>query len=136
MLNKNEMAYAEFANRFSYSYYAQPCGGTKSVIFTYFPKGLFDREEVDGEQIIKFEADSLEKAFNFAFSRSGVLRYPREQWLELFGKIRKFDVEAFNEQVSPGMFFSIGEQKWKSLAACLKAEEEVKLIRKFYLEEQ
>ena len=130
------MAYAEFCNRFSYSYYCQEDGGTKSVIFTYYPKGLFDHEEVDGEQIIKFEADSLEKAFNFAFSRSGVLRYPREQWLELFGKIRKFDVEEYNKVYVPDMFFSIGEQKWKSLAACLKAEEELKLVRKFYLEEQ
>jgi hypothetical protein len=136
MLNKNEMAYAEFCNLFSYSYYAQEDGGTKSVIFTYYPKGLFERDEVNGEQIIKFEADSLEKAFNFAFSRSGVAKYPREQWNDLFGKIRKFDAEAFGEQVLPDMFFSIGDKKWKSLAACLKAEEEIKLVRKIYLEEQ
>ena len=136
MLNKNEMAYAEFCNLFSYLYYAQEDGGTRSVIFTYYPKGLFDQEDVNGEQIIKFEADSLEKAFNFAFSRSGVAKYPRAQWNDLFGKIRKFDAEAFGEQVVPDMFFSIGEQKWKSLAACLKAEEDLKLVRKFYLTEE
>ncbi len=121
-MTPQEQSYASFANRFDFEYYAQPDNGTKSVIFSYVPKGMYNEPREDWQQPAKFEAESLEKAFNYAFSLEGLIKVPYEQRREVFGKIQQFQIDAWNKVAQPTKFFSLQDNCWKNLADVLEAE--------------
>lgn len=122
MNTTQELAYASFANRFDFEWYAQPDGGAKSVIFSYVPKGMYDLEKEYWNQPTKFEAETLEKAFNYAFSLEGVLKVPYEVRRQTFGHIKQFQIDAWNRVEQPKKFFSLTDKCWKVLSDVLDAE--------------
>lgn len=117
-MTEQELAYAQFANLFIFDWYAQPDGGNKTVIFSYVDKSINSSK--------KFEAESLEKAFNYAFSLEGLIKVPKDEWRAYFGKITAFNHEKWNEQTIPDKIFSIGDNCWKKLSDLLEIEKQLK----------
>lgn len=115
-MTNNELAFKTFENLFYYEWYAQADGGNKTVIFLYSRKG-------DYRNTTRFEAESLEKAFNCAMSNEGLI--PKHN----IGKIMPFDVEAWNKLDEVDRFYSIGDKCWKSLSECMELERQQKYAR-------
>lgn len=124
-----ELSYKEFSNRFDFEWYAQPDGGTKSVIFSYVPKGMYSLDKKEWRQPIRFEAESLEKAFNYASQNEKVVDFgwkPYGGYADIFGKITPFKIDAWNKVENPTTFWSIGSKCWKVLAEVLEQEKKQK----------
>ena len=115
-----ELSYKEFSNRFDFEWYAQPDGGTKSVIFSYVPKGMYSFDKKEWRQPIRFEAESLEKAFNYAFLKEDIIK------TAVIGKITPFKIDSWNKVENPTTFWSIGSKCWKVLAEVLEQEKKMK----------
>lgn len=129
-MTKQELAYAQFANLFDFEYYAQPDGGAKSVIFAYLPKSMYVKDQEEWIEPRRFEASSLEKAFNYAFSLEGLIEVPVSDRRAKFGLIRRFNRKAWEELEYKKEFFSLQGNCWKKLSDVLaleKAENERKL---------
>ena len=116
MLNRSdfELAFAAFENLYFYDWYAQPDGGCRSVIFSFSPKSM-------SEKVIKIEAESLEKAFNYALIKTGCI-YVDSDYFDLVGVIRRFSHENWNQLVYPDSFWSLQDNCWKNLKEVLEAE--------------
>ena len=124
-MTKLEQAYKEFEKEYSYDYQAQPDNGTRSVIFSYW------KEREDGSMMFrKFEAPTLEKAFNYALMVVGLFPTDIHNGLNK-GDIKPYDTEKWYEQTKPTHYFSIGEQKWKNLAEELEKERIIEQRRRF-----
>ena len=121
-MTPSELAFAAFENLYCYQWSAQPDGGNKSVIFELESK-------VGNDDLRVFEASSLEKAFNYAFSITGLMKFSRDSWRESFGVIKNFNHDAWNKQEYQTRFFSIGDMCWKELSDVLRIEEEMKFKR-------
>ena len=119
-MTEQELAFKEFSRFYSFDWYAQPDGGNRTVIFSFIHKSAFNgnTEEV----LHKFEAQSLEKAFNYAFHLSGLINFVDKDWFKNFGVIRKFNLEAWNKQVYETRFWSIQDGCWKDLNVVLANE--------------
>lgn len=109
-MTNQEIAFKEFESKYRYDWYAQPEGGEKTVIFSYYPKGQYSSDKGDYQQPIKFEAESLEYAFNYAFVKEGLT--PMTHY---YGKITDFNVAKWAMIHPVTRYFSIGEQKWKKM---------------------
>ena len=121
-----ELSYKEFSNRFDFEWYAQPDSGTKSVIFSYVPKGMYQLDKKEWRQPIRVEAESLEKAFNHAFFLEGVIKVSLADRTKVYGKITPFKIDAWNKVENPTTFWSIGSKCWKVLADVLEQEKKMK----------
>lgn len=95
-MTREELNYRSFENRFEYSYLCQPDGGSKSVIFSYVPKGMYELDRDLWLPTTRFEAESLEKAFNYAFHLEGISVVSNRDRNVVFGEIKPFQSEAWN----------------------------------------
>lgn len=126
-MTEQELAFKEFGRFYSYDWYAQPDGGNRSVIFSFIHKSAFNGNT--DEVLHKFEASSLEKAFNYAFHLAGLLEFYENMWFYNFGVIRKFNVEAWNKNTYENRFWSIQDGCWKDLNVVLANEAKNKYIQ-------
>lgn len=93
-MTREEIEFKSFENRFEYSYLAQPDGGSRSVIFSYKLHGAIDL-------IGRFEAQSLEKAFNYAMYLEGILKVSYQDRATMIGKINEFSSTNWNTITLP-----------------------------------
>ena len=121
-----ELSYKEFENRFDFEWYAQPDGGKKSVIFSYVPKGMYQLDKKEWKQPVKFEAESLEKAFNYAFFLEGIIKVSLAERTKVYGKITQFKLDAWNKIENPTKFWSVGSKCCKVFADVLEQEKKMK----------
>jgi len=125
-MTAQELAFKKFDKLFSYEWYAQEDGGNKTVIFSYVEKAMFRKPKEEWKGNKRFEAESLEKAFNYAFSNEGLIEVEHGNYRSMFGKITAFDHEKWNEQVFADKFWSVGDKCWKSLKQVVEAEKRKK----------
>ena len=123
----NVEAFSLFEKEYSYDYLAQPDLGERTVIFSFYPKNQY-RTKPRSEWIpeIKFEAESLEKAFLYAFMKCGYQMLGEYD----FGTIFPFDKEQWEKQVFATEFWSLQDKCWKTVVPC---EENVVIKRKIGL---
>jgi len=114
-ITKEEIAFKKFESKYRYDWYAQPDGGDKTVIFSYYPKGQYLSNKLDYEPPTKFEAESLQQAFNYAFAKEGLIRSDYKTLWEMGGKITGFNSGNWSKIHPVTHYFSIGEQKWKPM---------------------
>ena len=113
-------AFALFEKNYNYEWYAQPDGGNRTVIFSYIPKNQYNKPKEEWERVVKFEAESLERAFNYAFVRCGYIYY--DPFNENVGAIKPFDIKRWGAHYYPETFFSIQDNCWKNLAEEIEKE--------------
>lgn len=94
-MTKEEKAFEEFEKKYNYDWYAQPDGGSKTVVFTYYEKGMYLNGS-NYEPPVKFEAESLEKAFNYAFFIEKLVDIPANEYWDAVGSIRKFNINKWS----------------------------------------
>lgn len=125
-MTKQELAYAQFANLYDFSYYAQPDGSDKSVIFIYSPKRMYEQDKSKWIEPIRFEAESLEKAFNYAFTMEGLIKVAYYEFRKMIGDIKQFQIDSWSKVKPPTHFWSIGEERWKCLEEVIEQEKQAK----------
>lgn len=125
-MTQQELAFATFNNLFSYEWYAQPDNGNKTVIFSYVEKAMFRKPKEEWTPNKRFEAESLEKAFNYAFSIEGLIKVHHSDFRSNFGIIKPFNHDKWNEQTIPEKFFSVQDNCWKNLADVLEQEKQAR----------
>lgn len=113
-----EEAFKQFEKEYTYSYFAQEDGGSKSVIFSFIPKGQYSKSEEDWIPEIKFEAKSLELAFNYAFMKCGYTMYCEYE----VGIIKRFSIDKWSQIEKPTHFWSLQDNCLKNLADVLEKE--------------
>jgi hypothetical protein len=122
-MTENELVFSRFEDLYHYDWYANPDGDKRTVIFSFIEKTM-DRND----RVIKFEAQALEQAFNYAFRVAGLKKFDPDNWKIDFGYIEKFNLDKWSEVTFRDKFWSLGDKCWKSLAEVLEKEAEVNAI--------
>jgi len=125
-MTPQEHFYNEFAAKYSYDYQANEDGAKSTVIFSFWQKS----NPID--TFVKYEAKTLEKAFNHALVSTGIVRRIGCYILNS-GDITRFNHEKWNEQTEKDMFFSIQDQCMKSKKEMIAIENGTNNLKKFYL---
>lgn len=102
-----EQLFSQFDKKYSYSYLAQEDGGNKSVIFSFYPKGMYERPKETWIDEVRFETDTLEQAFKAAFYYAGL---SHERVLT-----SRFNVENWSKIDRITKYYSIGDKRWKDV---------------------